>query len=193
MTNQSVNAEPKVEMDKALLERLAMKASIMKLMDSFLRIQSHGGARTELLESSISISGKEMFAEALIDLIQSDRVSDEIKTLESLKSYITDWQTLDSRIDDLSRKNDFSILEENSDKVMKINSLIELYGSGDVFDEVLENHTSRMDDKDEAYKTSLVSMRMSENDKYRKTKNNLLKISEKFFQRAKELGYDNNN
>lgn len=190
MTGEKVSTEPKVEINKEVLERQMMKAGIMKLMDNLLRIQSNGGARTELLESSIRITGKEIFAEALVDLFGTKAASEQIKALESLKSVSGDWEAIDSRIDEILERNDRSVYENNPEKLRKIESFLETYGKSEILGDVLENHVSRISDPESAEKSSLLASRMSRDEKYIHHRDILKTMTEKYSNRASEL-YDN--
>lgn len=190
MTGEKVSVEPKVEINKEVLERQMMKSGIMKLMDNLLRIQSNGGARTELLESSIRITGKEIFAEALVDLFGTKAASEQIKALESLKSVSGDWEAIDSRIDEILERNDRSVYENNPEKLRKIESFLETYGKSEIIGDVLENHVSRITDPESAEKSSLLASKMSRDEKYIRHQDILKIMSEKYSNRASEL-YEN--
>jgi|LakMenEpi03Aug12_release.lakeMendotaPanAssembly.Ray.scaffolds.fasta_scaffold407133_1 hypothetical protein len=190
MTGEKVSVEPKVEINKEVLERQMMKSGIMKLMDNLLRIQSNGGARTELLESSIRITGKEIFAEALVDLFGTKAASEQIKALESLKSVSGDWEAIDSRIDEILERNDRSVYENNPEKLRKIESFLETYGKSEILGDVLGNHVSRITDPESAEKSSLLASKMSRDEKYIRHQDILKIMSEKYSNRASEL-YEN--
>jgi hypothetical protein len=190
MTGEKVSVEPKVEINKEVLERRMMKSGIMKLMDNLLRIQSNGGARTELLESSIRITGKEIFAEALVDLFGTKAASEQIKALESLKSVSGDWEAIDSRIDEILERNDRSVYENNPEKLRKIESFLETYGKSEILGDVLGNHVSRITDPESAEKSSLLASKMSRDEKYIRHQDILKIMSEKYSNRASEL-YEN--
>jgi hypothetical protein len=190
MTGEKVSVEPKVEINKEVLERRMMKSGIMKLMDNLLRIQSNGGARTELLESSIRITGKEIFAESLVDLFGTKAASEQIKALESLKSVSGDWEAIDSRIDEILERNDRSVYENNPEKLRKIESFLETYGKSEILGDVLGNHVSRITDPESAEKSSLLASKMSRDEKYIRHQDILKIMSEKYSNRASEL-YEN--
>jgi hypothetical protein len=189
ISGEKVNSEPKIEVNKEELEFLALKASVIKLMDSYLSIRSYGSARTELFNNSVKISGKEMFAEALIEFLSDKTLQDQIKTVESLKSENKDWKSIDNKVNNLYDKiNDISIIRENANQVKKIKAFLETYGEDEKFDLMLDIYTKRIIDGKEAYLRSLSASKMIENNtNYSKEK--LSRISEKFLNRAKELGF----
>lgn len=168
-----------------------LKSAILKLMDNYLTIRSYGSARTELLNGALAISGKEMFAEALINLINDKSVRDQIKSLESLKSITKDWQSIDSKIDKLletlGEKRSLKMMSEHANK---IKSLIKTYGENEDFEFILETQTLRLKDGKEAYLRHLVADKMIMSTEYEEfSKSQLTKISNKFLERSKYLGF----
>ena len=81
ITGQKVTEEPKPKVSKEQQELLEFKSNVLYLMDNFLTVRSNGSARQELIQNSISISGKEMFVEALLDLITKKNINEGIKIL----------------------------------------------------------------------------------------------------------------
>jgi len=189
ISGEKVKEEPKIEVNKDELEFLALKASVIKLMDNYLSIRSYGSARSELLNNNFKISGKEMFAEALIDFLSDKTLQSQIKALESLKSENKDWRSIDSKVNDLNNKIiDLSVLRENASQVKKVKTFLETYGEDEKFDIMLDTYTKRIKNGKEAYLRSLAANKIIESKKnYSKEK--LTQISEKFLNRAKELGF----
>lgn len=190
ISGSKVNTEPIVKVNEEEKELLAIKVGIVKLMDRYLNIRSYGSARAELLNNSVSISGKEMFAEALIDFLSDKELKKQIKTLESLKSDNNDWVSIENKMNELySELNDKNSLVENKNQVSKITTFLEIYGSDDRFDEILESYTKRINSRKEAYNRSLISSKMIGDKNYSEySDDKLSKISEMFLIRAKELG-----
>jgi hypothetical protein len=122
-----VSAEPKPEIkEESKLETLKYK--ILDLMNNTLRIQSSGAARTELVNSAISIIGKEELADAILSLIHNEFSSEKVDLLESLKLEMNDWYFLDNKIEQI---NSQSIKEKNSKDLnieRKLMTFIDLYG-----------------------------------------------------------------
>lgn len=189
ISGEKVNSEPKIGVNKEELEFLALKASVIKLMDSYLSIRSYGSARAELLNNGVKITGKEMFAEALIDFLSDKTLKDQIKAVESLKSENKDWESIDNKVNNLyGEVNNISILRENTKQVKKIKNFLETYSEDEKFDLMLDIYTKRVDNGKEAYLRSLAASKMIESSTtYPKEK--LSQISEKFLNRAKELGF----
>lgn len=189
ISGEKVNEEPKIKVNKDELEFLALKASVIKLMDNYLSIRSYGSARSELLNNNFKISGKEMFAEALIEFLSDKTLQDQIKALESLKSENKDWKSIDNKVNDLHNKiSDISVLRENASQVKKIKTFLETYGEDEKFDLMLDTYTKRVKNGKEAYLRSLAANKIIES-KTNYSKEKLTQISEKFLNRAKELGF----
>ena len=102
ITGSQVKSEPKTEENEEVNKINSIKAKLIKLMNDFLKIQSVGAARTELINTSISITGKEILADAILDLIMNEFNSEKMDLLESLKLEINDWFTLDKKINQIN-------------------------------------------------------------------------------------------
>jgi hypothetical protein len=191
ISGQKINEEPKVEVNKELNELMVLKAGIIKLMDNLLTIQAYGSTRRDIIQANIKISGKEMFAEALIDFLSDKSLNDQIKALESLKSESKDWQSIDNKVSELHNEiNEKTILSDNINQVKKIKTFLETYGSDEKFDSILETYTNRVKNGKEAYLRSLTANKMASDANYTNySKDKLSRISEKFLNRAKELGF----
>ena len=191
MSGEKINDSPKLVKSKEHIELEALKAGINKLIDNNLTIRSYGSARTELLMSSVKISGKEMFIEALIDFMTDKSLMDQIKSLESLKSETRDWQSIDNKISEIykeiSEKVEFS---KNTYQITKIKTLLDTYGEDDRFETILENYTNRVKESKEASIISITAEKMKSDFKYQSySKDKLSQISSKFLNRAKQLGF----
>jgi hypothetical protein len=170
-----------------------IKAGMMKLMDNLLTIQSNGSVNRNILINNVKIIGKEMLAEALIDLLSDKTLNDQIKALESLKHTNRDWQSIDNRVDNIhSEINNKLTLKENINHIKKIKSFLEMYENDDKFEYILEIHANRIKDGKEAYDRSLLSNNMANDPNYAMySKEKLLKISDKFLEVSKKLKFNN--
>jgi len=191
ITNQKINQVPQLIEDKDIVKLQAIKAGITKLMDNYLTIRSYGGAKTEQLMSSVKISGKELFIEALIDFINDKSIQDQIETLESIKSQTRDWQSIDGKITELSNIITEEVeFNKNSKQISKIKTLIDTYGDDERFETILEALVNRTKTSEEAETLSFVASKMTKNFKYLEySKSQLRLISEKFYQKSKELNF----
>jgi hypothetical protein len=118
---------------------------IMKLMDDFLTVRSYGSARPEIM-IPVRITGKELFIEALKDLISQEDNKKIIGILESLKSDIHDWALIDNKIDELKEE------PRNIKQESKMLQMVEDWGEDK---ELLRNHF-------ENYKKKLTAGKISE-------------------------------
>jgi len=173
VSGAKVGQEPvPVKITNEELEVNEFKNSIMKLMDDFLSIRSFGVARPEIMIPT-RIVGKEMFVEALTDLLSQKSNKDIVKALESLKSTNRDWRSIEEKIESINIE-DLNIKEEN-----KINNILEKWGYDEESLKIfLENHTSKIDSKEAYEKYQVVESMM------KKSSNKLLKIiSESYIDR----------
>lgn len=122
ISGAQVGQEKEVKIDEKAQKINELKFQIMKLMDDFLTIQSYGSARPEIMIPT-RIVGKELFIEALQDLLEQEDNKKIIKVLESIKESSKDWKSIDDKIDEL-KETKRNIKIEN-----KINSIVEKWGS----------------------------------------------------------------
>lgn len=174
VSGAKVGQEPvPVKISNEELEINEFKNSIMKLMDDFLSIRSFGVARPEIMIPT-RIVGKEMFVEALTDLLTQKSNKDIVKALESLKSTNRDWRSIEEKIESINTE-DSNIKEEK-----KINDILEKWGYDEESLKIfLENHINKIDPKEAHEKYELVESMLKKSD------NPLLKIiSEKYLQKS---------
>ena len=142
-----VYTDPKPEIkEESKLETLKYK--ILDLMNNTLRIQSSGAARTELVNSAITIIGKEELVDSILSLIHNEFSSEKVDLLESLKIEMNDWYFLDNKIEQI---NSQSIKEKNSKDLnieRKLMAFIDLYGD-DEFQLHCEMLLNRLSKKNE--------------------------------------------
>lgn len=137
ITNQKVGEEKIEKVDKS---EDILKVKIISLIDNFLRIQSYGPVDNRFLSGSVKIEGKEVLAEAIIDLFEDTSNEDTKKVLESLKSKIKDWREIDSKIDSISEKK-----VDISNK-LKMGKLLERY-DGDSLLLFIEGSVDKINNK----------------------------------------------
>lgn len=99
ITGEKVADEPKVEIK--ITEADVFKSKVMALMDDFLKVQMYGPITRYHTAGSMKVVGKDLFLEALMDLLDAKSNGDKIKLLESLKSKISDWQVIDESIEEI--------------------------------------------------------------------------------------------
>jgi hypothetical protein len=181
-----VNEEPKPQANKEEQRINLLREKLMKLMNDFLKIQSSGAARTELVNSAVSITGKENLADAIIDLISNEFGEEKINLLESLKFEMSDWLTIDNKINQLGNK---MIQEKNQKEInieKKLISFLEIYGGDSNFDIISENYSKRIKNKSEIVDRIKVAESILNGNKFfRVDKNKLNILIEKFQSRLK--------
>ena len=99
ITGQKVTEQKPIEIK--VTEADLMKVGIMKLMDSFLNVQFYGPVTRYRVAGSAKVVGKEMFMEALLDMLEEFSTKEKVKLLESMKSESNDWELLDNKITEL--------------------------------------------------------------------------------------------
>lgn len=194
MSGQKVNDVPELITNKDTIKLEALKAGISSLIDNFLTIRSYGSARKNILESTVKISGKEVFIEALIDFMNNKSIEDQMETLESLKGDTRDWQVIDNKINELNNLvNENKEFKNNKKQINKIKTLMDTYSDDDRFEIILENMVSKSNDSIEANLMSITANKMISNFKFLNySKKQLSLISEKFGKKAKELSFKEN-
>jgi hypothetical protein len=186
ISNVKVSEEPKVE-NNQINEEDQFKGKVLNLMDQLLSIRTYGPVDRYLRAGSIKISGKEMFLEALLDLLKDKSSKEEKRILESLKSKIKDWEAIDSKIDEIEQR--LIEYESRSNMITHKNKLKSIYNNYGQDEEMLMNMVdeacNKITDKDSAYLRSLTAEYMANEGKY--PKEVFMKISEKFKQRSQQL------
>jgi hypothetical protein len=103
ITGQKVSEEPKMEIK--ITEADVFKSKVMSLMDDLLRVQMYGPITRYHVAGTMKVEGKDLFLEALMDLLDVKSNGEKIKLLESLKSKISDWKVIDETIDILNNED----------------------------------------------------------------------------------------
>lgn len=188
ITGQKVGEAPKVE-DVKINEEDIFKSKVMNLMDQLLSIRTYGPIDRYQRAGSIKISGKEMFLEALMDLLDGKSLKDQAKLLENLKVNVKDWEAIDSKIEDVNNK-----LTKSYEKVNlrshknKLNSLYNNYmGDEDMIMQMVDKMSEKITNSEVAHLRAITAESMSNSGRY--PKDIFDKISEKFHNRAQQLGY----
>ena len=104
ISGYKVSEEPKEKSEVKINEEEMFRGKILNLMDQLLSIRTYGPVDRYQRAGNIKIAGKEMFLEALMDLLKDKSSKDEKKILESLKSQIKDWEAIDSKIDEVEQR-----------------------------------------------------------------------------------------
>ena len=171
-----------------LNEEEVFRSQVVSLMDSYLRIQTYGPVDRYLRAGTLKISGKELFTEALLTLMSDKSLKGQTAILESLKSTVRDWESIDEKIDQLNSKIEET---ESKNKMIehrdKLVSLFERYGKDEeILLKMVESSSEKIKTSEKAHMRSLTAEYMSLEGKY--PKEVFVKISEKYKQRANQLG-----
>jgi hypothetical protein len=182
-----VSEEPEVEV-KQLNEEEMFKAKVMNLMEQLLSVRTYGPVDRYLRAGNIKVAGKEMFLEALMDLLKDKSSKEEKKILESLKGAVSDWEAIDSKIDEVNQK-----IAENQEKDKmiphrnKLQSLYNNYGQDEeMFMNMVQESCNKITDSEKAYLRGLTAEYMANEGKY--PKEVFTKVSELFKEKSKQLG-----
>jgi hypothetical protein len=187
ISNIKVSEEPKIEV-KNLNEEEMFKVKVMNLMEQLLSVRTYGPIDRYLRAGSIKVAGKEMFLEALMDLLKDKSSKEEKKILESLKSTLSDWEAIDSKIDEVNQK----IAEgKEKDKMIphrnKLKSLYNNYGQDEeMFMNMIQESCNKITNAESAYLRGLTAEYMANEGKY--PKEVFTKVSELFKEKSKQLG-----
>lgn len=119
--NIKINSEDNSKKELEDSSNLELKYKILELIDDILRVRSYGSVDYYSLPGSIKIEGKEVLADAILELISENLSSNKVKLLESLKSQTGDWLLLDKKIDEVK----FTNISANN--IKKFNSILENY------------------------------------------------------------------
>lgn len=187
ISNVKVSEEPKVEV-KQLNEEEMFKAKVMNLMEQLLSVRTYGPVDRYLRAGNIKVVGKEMFLEALMDLLKDKSSKDEKKILESLKGEVSNWEVIDSKIDEVNQK-----IAENQEKDKmiphrnKLKSLYNNYGQDEeMFMNMVQEACNKITNSETAYLRGLTAEYMANEGKY--PKEVFTKVSELFKEKSKQLG-----
>lgn len=187
ISNVKVSEEPKVEV-KQLNEEEMFKVKVMNLMEQLLSVRTYGPVDRYLRAGNIKVVGKEMFLEALMDLLKDKSSKEEKKILESLKGEVSNWEVIDSKIDEVNQK-----IAENQEKDKmiphrnKLKSLYNNYGQDEeMFMNMVQESCNKITNSETAYLRGLTAEYMANEGKY--PKEVFTKVSELFKEKSKQLG-----
>jgi hypothetical protein len=187
ISNVKVSEEPKVEV-KQLNEEEMFKAKVMNLMEQLLSVRTYGPVDRYLRAGNIKVAGKEMFLEALMDLLKDKSSKEEKRILESLKGTVSDWEAIDIKIEEVEQK-----IAENQEKDKmiphrnKLNSLYNNYGTDEeMFMNMVQEACNKITNAESAYLRGLTAEYMANEGRY--PKELFTKVSELFKEKSKQLG-----
>jgi len=158
---------PKTEKE---LEEERFKVEVSHLMDDLLSIRTYGPIDRYRRAGNTKISGKEMFIDALIDILKDRDVKVEKKVLERIKIDNSYNKSIDLNINILGQKIQES---ENRDKILskkhRMESIYNKYGDAkDMFMRMIKESSNKMINDDNVYFTIIALNEMIDSDKYPK-------------------------
>jgi hypothetical protein len=187
-TNQKVGEEP-IKKEREYSDEELFKIQVSSLMEKILSIQTYGSVDRYLRAGNIKIVGKEMFLEALLNLMNDKSLKSKVKILEGLKSKISDWEVIDRDIDET--KSNIDRLSKISENKIRISNIISRYDDKDTILNQIDESLSKIKDGEKAYWRAVSAESMISDGKF--SKEILKEISNKFYNKSIELGYKNIN
>jgi hypothetical protein len=99
ITGEKVTEQKPVEVK--VTDSDVIKYGIMRLMDNYLNVQFYGPITRYRVAGTAKVVGKEIFVEALLDMLEEFSTKEKVKLLESMKNESNDWELLDNKISEL--------------------------------------------------------------------------------------------
>lgn len=118
-SKENIKINKKPEIDNSIDESTEIKYQLHDLINRYLSLETYGSIDNRFL-GTVKIKGQEMLAEAILDFFNGVDRKSEVQILESLKSEIRDWETIDRKIDELSYNIDLNN-RVKFDKLMEFN------------------------------------------------------------------------
>lgn len=186
ISNEKINDEP-IKSEVKINEQDLFKAKVMNLMEQLLTIRSFGPIDRYYRAGNIKIVGKEMFLEALIDILNDKSYTDEKRILESLKSEINDWKLIDEKIDKVDKiLNESENNKKLSNHRSRLKYIYEVYGNDEeLLMNIVEKSCNKIKNKNTANLRASAAEQMAFENKY--PKDLFIKISDKFRKRSSQL------
>lgn len=185
ITGEKVGQDPGVNDVKKVNEEEAFRGKVMTLLNDLIKVTTYGPIGRYQSAGSIKITGKEVFLEALIDLLSSDKLKQEIKLLDSLRSETGDWMAIDIKIDEkisqLESITEEFKLEPHKSRLEFIN---DTYVEEELIMQVIENSISKIDNTEILKLRCLACSKLIEEGKNREI---FEKIESKYQQRLEQL------
>lgn len=103
ITNYKIKEEPEIE--HKIDEAEEFKSKMINLMNQFLKVQSYGAVDNRYLNGKVKVEGKELLAEALLNLFTDNSNKKQKSILESLKSEVKDWKSIDNKIESIKESS----------------------------------------------------------------------------------------
>lgn len=186
LTGEKVTEKPKeIQVPKSDIERENLRYEIMSLIEDILVIRSNGSVRKQNFNNSVSISGKEDLADAIIDLISEKNLKAKSEVLESLRGGVLLERAVNNINKELETKN---FLKDNWHTVKKVERFLKTHGQNSDFSLVLENWISRINSHSDAQnKAQTVNKMLEDLSLSHLNKSQLVAVRDSYQRRAKLL------
>ena len=183
ITGEKISDQPKI-IEKKITEKDMLMFGIKKLMDNYLAVQMYGPITRYHVAGTMKVVGKEIFLEALMNLLEESNTKEGIKLLESLKLESKNWEFLDNKIDELN-----NIAKNISDGKLvphkeKIKKLYNRYRNSELIPQ-FEKSISKINNSKTAYERGLAAKSLTLDPDF--NSNFMEEISNRYFNRAIEL------
>lgn len=165
-----------------------LKGGVMQLMDNYLSVQMYGPITRYHVAGTMKVAGKELFLEALMDMLEEVTNKSKVKMLEGMKIESNDWQLIDNKIDELNLTTERVSNSKLVNHKEKIKSIYNRYkpNKEDIlaqFDRLISHITSG----ENAYLRGIAAETLISDPKF--STNIMKEIADKYFFKAKQLGF----
>ena len=183
ITGEKVTEMP--EIINEITDYDVLKFKIHKLMDSYLGVQMYGPITRYSVAGSTKVIGKELFLEALMDMLDEFSSNEKVKLLENLKSESSDWKMIDYNVDKIKEHlNNITNSKLVSHK-KKIRFLLEKLSKSEDSLEEIEISISKIKNPNTAYNRCLAIKELMAEENL--NKDSLNKLYERYINRYNTL------
>jgi hypothetical protein len=162
ITGEKISKEPEVSND--ITDYDVLKYKIHSLMDSYLGVQMYGPITRYSVAGSVKVIGKEIFIEALMNVLEEFSSKEKVKLLESLKYQISDWNVIDGNINTINENINLISNSKLTTSKNKIKFFIEKYKNNDELFDKIKSSSLKIKDPETLKLRSIAAKKMiSEN------------------------------
>jgi len=174
ITGEKISKEPEVSND--ITDYDVLKYKIHSLMDSYLGVQMYGPITRYSVAGTVKVIGKEIFIEALMNVLEEFSSKEKVKLLESLKYQISDWNVIDGNINTINENINLISNSKLTTSKNKIKFFIEKYKNNDELFDKIKSSSLKIKDTETLKLRSIAAKKMISENSY--PSNILEKISE---------------
>lgn len=143
-----------------------LKYKIHNLMDSYLGVQMYGPITRYSVAGTVKVIGKEIFVEALMNVLEEFSSKEKIKLLESLKYQISDWEVIDNNITVINENIDIISNSKLTMSKNKIKFFIEKYKNVDELFDKIKSSSLKIKDPETLKLRSIAAVKMISENSY---------------------------